>query len=205
MAFVMSITTWASHSESRTPLFTARPVLAFSTALQLSLILPGCAAPGSEDGDRGTETFDASIVRRDEDSPSSPQCGAAEVSCGSVCIASIEPRGEVIVERVFRGSCAFSGSCHGGAAPKAGIALDRIERVLETAVSQHSSQRAERLIIAPGQPDTSYLLDKLLGHKLGVDPLSGLPGTIMPPPPSSPLCDSKVEAVRRWIEHGAAP
>lgn len=59
-----------------------------------------------------------------------------------------------------------------------------------------SSQCANRLLVSPGAPAESYLLDKLLGQNI-------CSGSQMPKAGSLPAAD--IEAVTSWICSGAAP
>ena len=56
-----------------------------------------------------------------------------------------------------------------------------------------SSSNAAILRVAPGDPDSSYLVQKLDGTAL----------PIMPPPPRQPLQAAELQAIRDWITNGA--
>lgn len=155
--------------------------------------------------DAGSTDTGADAASADAASPTGQvdPCGRGKVSCDDSCIDEIAPTGSAIVERVFAKSCGFASSCHGGSAPKEGLALDTVDRLFSTAVSKRSTQSSTRKLVEPGSPDDSYLLDKLLGRDLQVDPGTGQTSDIMPQPPSDPLCAAKTAAVRAWIQAGA--
>ena len=92
-----------------------------------------------------------------------------------------------VQQRVFDPSCATVG-CHAGARfpdLTAGRAYANI-------VNQPGSVG---LLIAPGDPDNSYLYTKITGG-------AGMRGSRMPP--GTPLPETTIAAVRDWIARGAA-
>lgn len=131
-------------------------------------------------------------------------CTGGQVSCDGTCIDPIAATGSAVIERIFAKSCGFASSCHGGTSPKEGLALDTVDRMFSTAVDKSSKQKTGAKLITPGDADASYLLHKLQGEQLAEESSAGEPSTIMPQPPSDPLCPVKIEAVRAWIEAGAA-
>lgn len=62
-------------------------------------------------------------------------------------------------------------------------------------VNVPSRQRPDMLLVAPGDPDNSYLIHKLEGR-------SGIVGLRMPRNPPY-LTDGQIRVVRRWIQNGA--
>lgn len=54
------------------------------------------------------------------------------------------------------------------------------------------------LRVAPGDPDSSYLI-----HKITAAP--DILGDRMPPPPEAALTRGEIESIRRWIAMGAQP
>lgn len=88
--------------------------------------------------------------------------------------------------------------CHTAEEPEA-------ELVLETGVGygamvgRRSTQTPERLIVAPGDPEASYLWDKLT-HDVEIG--RGMPRTVIG---AIMLPDAELELYRRWIEEGAQP
>ena len=53
------------------------------------------------------------------------------------------------------------------------------------------------LLVASGDSDASYLMNKLLGVEMA------LGTTRMPRPDPDGLCTPKIEAIRQWIDDGA--
>ena len=91
---------------------------------------------------------------------------------------------------VFDKSCVFS-ACHKGASPagEMSLELDGYANIVNVA----SMQKPEKPRVKPGDPDGSYMMDKLQGM--------GVTGDSMPP--GAMLSDDKIELVRAWIEAGA--
>lgn len=97
-----------------------------------------------------------------------------------------------IQDKVFDISCATSG-CHSGAAAPLGLRLDSVSSFDHT-VNQPSVQQDQILRIKPGDPDNSYLIQKLEG--------TAASGTQMPRnQPALPV--ETIQAIRDWIEAGA--
>lgn len=99
---------------------------------------------------------------------------------------------------VFSFSCTFS-ACHNGPAPKAGLSL--VAPTHAKLVGVLSTEKPTHALIAPGDPDASFLLDKLLGRELPTAPQGDQPWVQMPP--GLPLEDDRIDLVRRWIAAGA--
>lgn len=136
------------------------------------------------------------------DTQSDPDnCGACGNSCGdgNACEMGgcgcpgngISFAGEV--EPLF-GGCDGAG-CHGFPAPAAGLDL-RPGMVYSSLVGVPSSQCANRLLVSPGQPGVSYLMDKLQGTNLCL-------GTKMPKL-GQDFTAQQLDAVSEWICRGAA-
>jgi hypothetical protein len=126
-------------------------------------------------------------------------CGdGAGTCCSGTCIPEILPvldGADGIQASVFQASCAFS-ACHGSnGLPQAGLELSSAS-VSEANLIDVDSTQVDKLRVAPGDPDASYLVDKLLGRNLA-------PGTLQQPPVGGPLCDPKIQAVEEWIAAGA--
>jgi hypothetical protein len=122
----------------------------------------------------------------------------AGTCCSGQCIQEILPvldGANGIQASVFSANCAFS-ACHGsGGIPQAELELSSAS-VSEANLINVDSTQVDKLRVAPGDPDASYLLDKLLGRNLA-------PGTLQQPPLGGPLCDPKIQAVEEWIAAGA--
>ena len=124
-------------------------------------------------------------------------CDSGEVPCDGVCIPAIEltlggERG--IQESVFKGSCAFN-NCHGATgAQQAGLELSSVDVSAANLIDMDATQ-VQGKRVTPSDSTVSYLMNKLLGENMA-------PSTSMMPITGT-LCDSKVEAVREWIDDGA--
>ncbi len=91
-------------------------------------------------------------------------------------------------------SCA---SCHnpsGGAFRQVGLDLAS-EGAYNSLVGVSSTQRPGVLRVAPGDPDSSYLVHKIEGRP-------GITGLRMPRNPPF-MTDGQIRIIRRWIELGA--
>lgn len=92
------------------------------------------------------------------------------------------------IQPIFNGSCGGAG-CHIGER-QSGVQLDSYDNVINSRGTQYGE-----LIVNPGQPDESPLVDKIssnspqLGERM---PLTG-----------SPLSDDQIQAIRTWIDEGA--
>jgi hypothetical protein len=113
--------------------------------------------------------------------------------CGGDGVApSLAPRLSEIEAQVFSRSCVFS-ACHGPTGPEQGLSL--APPVFARIVDQPASEAPDRLRVAPGDPDGSYLLEKLERRQ----PLVG-----QQMPPGQPLDPPVLAAIRQWIVAGAA-
>ncbi len=92
---------------------------------------------------------------------------------------------------IFAKACSFE-ACHGGSRPQEGMRLDgRTHRIL---VGQPSAQVPSRMRVVPGDPEASYLFEKITR-----DPPTE--GDRMPA--DFPLSAARIELIRRWIAAGA--
>ncbi len=92
---------------------------------------------------------------------------------------------------VFTPDCATSG-CHAGGSPAAGLNLDEASSYAML-VGIPSSQVAALQRVEAGDPDNSYLVQKLEG--------SASAGQRMPP--GAALPQSEIDVIRQWISDGA--
>lgn len=90
---------------------------------------------------------------------------------------------------------AFCIVCHSGANAPQGLRLDAASS-FTSLVSVKSRQQGSLLLVAPGDPDRSYLIRKLEG--------SAAEGAQMPLG-GPPLPQSTIDFVRQWIAEGAQP
>lgn len=95
---------------------------------------------------------------------------------------------------VFDRSCALSG-CHAGSTAPLGLRLDAGFSYAQL-VGRASVERPDRLRVAPGSPDASYLVQKVEG----VATVGGRMPLNLPP-----LGADAVAALRAWIAAGAPP
>jgi hypothetical protein len=98
------------------------------------------------------------------------------------------------VQPIFTESCAGS-RCHSGIRPQAQLDLSA-GRAHAELVGERSTQCTSRLLVAPNDAKSSYLVDKLLGQNLCL-------GTQMPKRGVS-LARDQIDAIVSWICHGAA-
>jgi len=106
--------------------------------------------------------------------------------------AAFDPVFSEIQSNVFTPSCAVSGCHTGGGAPQ-GLRLDEANSY-GLLVGQPSSQDPATLRVAPGDPDNSYLIQKLEGTA-SVGAQMPLNGTALP--------QSTIDIIRQWISAGA--
>jgi hypothetical protein len=106
--------------------------------------------------------------------------------------ASFGPNFSEIQDEVFTPTCALSG-CHTGAAAQEGLRLDEANSY-GMLVDVASSQVPSILRVAPGDPDNSYLIQKLEGTaSVGVQMPEG----------GAPLPQASIDVIRQWISDGA--
>lgn len=105
----------------------------------------------------------------------------------------VRPTLQSIQENVFSTSCALAG-CHAGSSPQQGLNLSA-GRAHENLVDVRSNERPDLLRVAPGAPDSSYLIHKVEGR-------SSIVGEQMPLG-GEPLSQEEISALRTWIERGA--
>ncbi|MBX7243145.1 MAG: hypothetical protein K1X92_15480 [Bacteroidia bacterium] len=78
-------------------------------------------------------------------------------------------------------NCAMSG-CHDAASHKEGVILTDYTKVIQTGD------------IKPGNPNDSKLYEAITDNN---------PDDVMPPPPNSPLSNSQIQLIEKWILQGA--
>ena len=119
-------------------------------------------------------------------------CAPGQSCVGGKCTCGSGVSFAQAVQPFFNSSCINNG-CHGGVKPKEG--LDLQDGKSHTGlVGVASKQCSQRLLVAPGDPAASYLVDKLTGSNLCA-------GTIMPKAGGVP--PAQVEAISNWICAGA--
>jgi len=105
----------------------------------------------------------------------------------------IEPKLRHLKAEVFAPTCALSSSCHSGSAAKEG--LDLSASIWSQIVNRPSAQVAEQMLVVPGDPDASYLYEKISRSM----PAKG----VRMPNASPPLETRALTAIREWIRAGA--
>lgn len=100
------------------------------------------------------------------------------------------------VQPILTSNCAFAG-CHAGSAPQEGMNLSA-GQAYGNLVGVASTQLPRLLRIAPGNPDSSYVLLKLEGAAGSV----GGVGTRMPL--GGELTSTDIATIRSWVSAGAA-
>ena len=125
----------------------------------------------------------------DQPCPSGAACEGGACACPGPAISYA-----VDIEPMFVADCTGMG-CHGGVMPQASLDL-RTGAGYDDLVGV-ASEQCDRVRVEPGQPDTSYLLDKLLGVDMCF-------GTRMPK--AAPAYSAtELDLVTAWICQGAPP
>lgn len=127
-------------------------------------------------------------------------CGGCDTACtgAAACIDSACDCGPSVsfaadVEPILVADCTSMG-CHGFPMPKEELDL-RAGSAYAELVSVDAQQCANRLLVAPGAPEDSYLVDKILGVNM-------CSGNRMPKDPP-PLSAADVDLINAWICQGA--
>jgi len=110
--------------------------------------------------------------------------GAPAGGGGESAFAAIEAE-------IFAPTCVHPG-CHGGDAPAAGLLLTKAA-AYDAMVGVPAKRRPERLLVKAGDPEGSYVVERL---SAGGD-------TPRMPIGHAPLSDEQLERVRAWIRDGA--
>ena len=105
---------------------------------------------------------------------------------------AIQPTLASIQTLVFTPRCA---SCHFPAGPGP-MSLDTEDASYQNLVSVATACPPGGARVAPGDPSSSYLVQKIEGQV-------GVCGDRMPPPPQSLLTTEEIDAIRLWIMDGA--
>jgi hypothetical protein len=126
----------------------------------------------------------------DQPCPMGAACEASECACPGPSVsyaADIEP--------LFVADCTSMG-CHGGVMPQEQLDL-REGTGYDELIDVAAAQCDDRVLVVPGDPQASYVLDKLLG----VDQCMG---TRMPKG-ADPYPPEQIDLVTAWICQGAPP
>jgi hypothetical protein len=140
---------------------------------------------------------------------------SAEAAAGDVADAATEDAVDLAdaatsyaaVQTIFQERC--SGYCHeGGGDVGASLALAR-PGARDALVNQPSREVPREMLVVPGRPDDSYLMQKVDGTFVGLPECradAGVCGAVMPYHPGSadPVLPQELrDAMRRWILEGA--
>jgi hypothetical protein len=104
----------------------------------------------------------------------------------------IGPTLDQIQAVVFTPNCATVG-CHTGVGAAGGMNLSDADTSYAELVGVASTANAAIMRVLAGDPDNSYLIQKLEGTAL----------PIMPPPPRQPIPAGDILEIRNWISNGA--
>lgn len=133
-------------------------------------------------------------------------CGADDATCGApvelAAIAAVEPATADDVAAILERSCALGG-CHLSGPGAGGLVLGRSTATWRAAlVNVPSQQNPAMALVAPGDPDRSWLVAKVHGALCDAtcDRALGCGG---PMPPGAPLSDAERATLVTWIADGA--
>jgi hypothetical protein len=133
-------------------------------------------------------------------------------ACGNDNAAPEPPPGEptfsAIHNQILERTCALS-SCHGGAAPAAKldfhlVSAEDVVKICYSLVRRSSCLFPGRLLVVPGKPEASFLLNKLHGAGLDGTPDSNCAASNQRMPLGLPqLRDNQLQQIEDWIALGA--
>jgi len=100
------------------------------------------------------------------------------------------------VQELLASEC---GRCHTTRIRAELTGLDEYDEGYAMLVGRPSEQLPSMMLVSPGEPESSYLLHKLLGTQLDI----GGEDDPMPPEARNPLTDEDIALVEAWILAGA--
>lgn len=109
----------------------------------------------------------------------------------------VQPIFSEIQVKVLTPSCALSG-CHNEASKKGGLILvegQSFAEMVDVPAQQAGALADGKILVIPGDPDNSYLIQKLEGPESGE-------GLEMPPG-ARVISDAAILAIREWVAQGA--
>lgn len=124
------------------------------------------------------------------------------IGCGSrdnPAVPVVEPTLTSIQEYIFDPGCALP-SCHSSLSQRGGLVLEAgrsYTQLVNVPAENDAAKAVNKLRVVPGQPEKSFLMDKLTGP--GPDE-----GSLMPSGTDG-LAASQIEVIRTWIQQGARP
>jgi hypothetical protein len=155
--------------------------------LATAVVAAACALAGCD-----VETFDDAVSRiPDSASPPPPAPPPPPSPPPPPPPAGFGPSFSAIQANVFTPDCATSG-CHAGGGAAAGLNLEAANSYAML-VGIQSGQDAGLQRVEAGDPDNSYLIQKLEG--------TASAGQQMPP--GAPLPQAEIDVIRQWISDGA--
>ena len=105
------------------------------------------------------------------------------------------------VKAILAGNCALGG-CHLSAPGAGRLVLDvSSPRWMDTVVNVRAKEVPALALVAPGDPDQSWLVHKVFGDFCG----TACTGCGGPMPPGGSLSDADRQAIVAWIADGANP
>ena len=152
---------------------------ACASLLGLMLVSAACADTGTDDADGDTETSNADTETTGEVVPDFDADIQPVLESACLCHFSPMPGGDMTAPYLNL---------------NAGFAVGEL-------VDVDSVQVPGMLRVAPGDPESSYLVHKLRGTHADV----GGPADTDPMPPLAPLPDEDITRIEAWIAAGAAP
>jgi hypothetical protein len=133
-------------------------------------------------------------------------CGEADAPCGpgiELTVREPETASLADVQAILGRSCAVGG-CHASAPGAGGLALPQANAAwVDSVVGVRSQQNPSMDLVAPGDPERSWLLYKISGDLCGFtcDAKLGCGGQM---PFGQPLAEEERGVIRGWIRHGAS-
>jgi hypothetical protein len=122
-------------------------------------------------------------------------------ACGSgndTVTSNVVPLAQLsdIQEKIFSPSCAAFSACHSSQGDAGRCNLED-GRAYSSLVRHPFSKNSTKVLVSPGHPEESFLLNKLRGD-LGPDEGERMPLH------NPPLSDAQIQAISDWIAAGAA-
>lgn len=127
-------------------------------------------------------------------------CGSDPSPSGSDASAAGPPTLSAIRSEIFNGTCAL-GNCH--AAPTLAARLDLGGNDLCRNLLRKSCLFPSKVLVLPGKPEASFLLDKLRGTGLEGTPDPACATTNDRMPSDRPLSGGQIAQIEAWIQIGA--
>ena len=162
-----------------------KTTLLFATCAA-TLMLSGCGGSSNDDDNSygSNETSDSNDTPDSNSTPPPPTSTLGD--------ENVSPTLADIQSKVLDKNCATSG-CHAGTSPPEGLLMDA-DHAFDLLVNQPSQGNPQTLLIKPGDPENSYIVQKLEG--------TASVGSQMPLN-AEPLSVETIQAIKTWIQDGA--